>query len=49
MSRVEANMYQALLAKDTEGLVSAAEAGLSGNIADVCCYYMNWSHKPELV
>ena len=49
MSRVEANMYQALLAKDTEGLVSAAEAGLSGNIADVCCYYMNWDYKPALV
>jgi hypothetical protein len=26
-------------------LLDAVDAGLHGNVADVACYYLNWSHK----
>lgn len=45
MSVLEASIYQAFLAGDVAALLDAVDAGLNGNVADVACYYLNWSQK----
>jgi hypothetical protein len=45
MSVLENTIYQAFLAGDMVALLDAVDAGLHGNVADVACYYLNWSHK----
>ena len=49
MSALEVSIYQSFLAGDTVALLDAVDNGLHGNVADVACYYMNWSHKLALV
>jgi hypothetical protein len=45
MSTLEANIYQGFLAGDVEALTDKVLEDLHGNVADVACYYLNWSHK----
>ena len=45
MSELETTIYQAFLAGDMVALLDAVDAGLNGNVADVACYYLNWSYK----
>lgn len=45
MSALEEVIYQAFLAGDVAALLDAVDAGLNGNVADVACYYLNWSNK----
>jgi len=45
MSVLENSIYQAFLAGDAVALLDTVEAGLNGNVADVACYYLNWSYK----
>jgi hypothetical protein len=47
MTKLEANIYQAFLAGDTVALLNAIDAGVHGNVADVACYYLNWTNKLE--
>jgi hypothetical protein len=42
---LEANIYQGFLAGDVEALTDKVLEDLHGNVADVACYYLNWSHK----
>lgn len=49
MSRLEISIYQAFLSSDVEALCRYCDDDLYGNVADVCCYYLNWSHKLALV
>jgi hypothetical protein len=49
MSALEVSIYQSFLAGDMVALLDAVDNGLHGNVADVACYYMNWSHKLALV
>lgn len=45
MSAIEVSIYQAFLARDMVALLDTVDAGLYGNVADVACYYLNWSYK----
>ena len=45
MTKLEASIYQAFLAGDTVGLLTAIDNGVHGNVADVACYYLNWTNK----
>ena len=45
MSELEVSIYQAFLARDMVALLDTVDAGLHGNVADVACYYLNWSYK----
>ena len=49
MSRLEISIYQSFLASDVEALCRYCDDDLYGNVADVACYYLNWSHKLALV
>ena len=43
MTELEASLYHAFLAGDTVSLLDAIDNGTHGNVADVACYYLNWS------
>lgn len=43
MTANEVGIYQAFLAGDLAALLDAVDAGLEGNVADVACYYLNWT------
>ena len=45
MSTLELRIYQDFLACDVESLTDKVLEDLHGNVADVACYYLNWSHK----
>ena len=45
MSILETSLYQAFLAGDMEALLDSVDSGLQGNVADVACYYLNWTYK----
>ena len=49
MSALEVSIYQSFLASDVEALCRYCDEDLYGNVADVACYYLNWSHKLALV
>ena len=43
MTKLEASIYQSFLASDMAAVLDTVDAGLNGNVADVACYYLNWS------
>ena len=45
MSTLELRIYQDFLAGDVEALTDKVLEDLHGNVADVACYYLNWSYK----
>lgn len=45
MSTLEIRIYQDFLACDVEALTDKVLEDLHGNVADVACYYLNWSYK----
>lgn len=49
MSKLEVSIYQAFLSSDVEALCRYCDEDLYGNVADVCCYYLNWERKLALV
>jgi hypothetical protein len=45
MSMGEASIYQSFVAGDTETLLRLIDADLHVRVAEVACYYVNWSYR----
>ena len=45
LSTPEQDVYNALMVGDTESLYDIAEEGMTDRIADVACYYLNWTYR----